>query len=170
MFVFHSTLEVGCSMLDVHLLKQTLYCLTATWEFSENSLAPVRGNMQLIHIALVSSAEEKADRFYMEVLGLKKVNEKRIPATLSNQLFMVNSELTILNYANDSIQVEIFVRGTHRVEADRIEHVCLEVDNLEAFLEKCRKMGVEIAQIPKGDATITFIKDYDGNLFEIKYV
>jgi hypothetical protein len=29
-------------------------------------------------------------------------------------------------------------------------------------------LGVEITQIPKGDRTLTFIKDFDGNLFEIK--
>ena len=52
----------------------------------------------------------------------------------------------------------------------RIDHVCLEVDSLEAFLEACRKMEVEIVQVPKGDAMITFIKDDDGNLFEIKNV
>ena len=126
--------------------------------------------MQLIHIALVSSSEEKADRFYSGVLGLQKVNEKTIPATLSDQLFKVNSELKIVNYANDNIQVEIFIHDTHRMEPDGIEHICLAVDNLETFMEKCRKMGVAIARIPKGDATITFIKDYDGNLFEIKYV
>jgi catechol 2,3-dioxygenase-like lactoylglutathione lyase family enzyme len=124
--------------------------------------------MQLKHIALVSSKEEKADRFYKDVLGLRKVNEKIIPATLSNQLFKVNSELKILNYANGNIHVEIFINDTHRVEADRIDHVCLAVDNLVAFLETCRKMGVEIVRIPKGDAIITFIKDYDGDLFEIK--
>jgi hypothetical protein len=28
-------------------------------------------------------------------------------------------------------------------------------------------MEVEIVQVPKGDAMITFIKDDDGNLFEI---
>ena len=56
------------------------------------------------------------------------------------------------------------------MEADRIDHACLAVDKLEALLQKCRKMGIEIVQIPKGDATITFIKDYDGNLFEIKNV
>jgi catechol 2,3-dioxygenase-like lactoylglutathione lyase family enzyme len=124
--------------------------------------------MQLIHIALVSSTEEKADRFYRDVLGLKKVNEKTIPAALSNQLFKVNSELKIVNYANDNVHFEIFISDTQRMHTDRIDHVCLAVDNLEAFLETCRKMGVEIVRIPKGDAIITFIKDYDGDLFEIK--
>ena len=131
--------------------------------------------MELKHIALVSSTEENADRFYMEVLGLKKGNKKTIPAALSSQLFKVNSELKIINYACDNIHVEIFIRDAHHAEtakaqADRIDHVCLAVDNLEAFLETCRKMRVVIARVPKGDAIITFIQDYDGNLFEIKQV
>ncbi len=29
-------------------------------------------------------------------------------------------------------------------------------------------LNVDIARIPKGDKTLTFIKDFDGNLFEIK--
>jgi hypothetical protein len=67
-----------------------------------------------------------------------------------------------------SLQLEIFIGDTHRVEADKIDHVCLTVDKLDALLEKCRKMEVEIMQVAKGEATITFIEDYDGNLFEIK--
>ena len=126
--------------------------------------------MQLKHIAVVSSTEENADRFYKDVLGLKKINEKLLPAALSNQLFKVNSELKIVNYANDNVHFEIFISDTQRGQTDRIDHVCLAVDNLEALLETCRKMGVEIVQVPKGDAMITFIKDDDGNLFEIKNV
>lgn len=127
--------------------------------------------MQLKHIALVSSTEEKADQFYGNLLGLKKINAKTIPSTLSNQIFNVNSELKIVNYANDDIHFEIFIRGEWQsIEPHRIDHVCLAVDNLEAFLETCRKMDVEIVQVPKGDAMITFIKDDDGNLFEIKSV
>ena len=124
--------------------------------------------MKLKHIALVCSTEEKADQFYIDLLGLKKTNEKTIPATLSNQLFKVNSELKIVNYADDDVHFEIFISDTQRGQTDRIDHVCLAADNLEAFLKTCRKMGVEIVRIPKGDAIITFIKDYDGDLFEIK--
>jgi catechol 2,3-dioxygenase-like lactoylglutathione lyase family enzyme len=126
--------------------------------------------MQLKHIALVSSTEEKADRFYQAVLGLKKINEKTIPAALSDQIFNLNAELKIINYANEKIHFEIFIAGKQSPEATRISHVCLEVSNLEAFLESCRKMEIAIRQVPKGDAMITFIEDDDGNLFEIKHV
>jgi hypothetical protein len=42
------------------------------------------------------------------------------------------------------------------------------MENLETFLEKRRSMEINILQVPKGDTRITFIKDDDGNLFEVK--
>ena len=51
---------------------------------------------------------------------------------------------------------------------NKIDHICLEVDDLDSFLKKCRSMDINVSRIPKGDATITFIRDDDGNLFEIK--
>ena len=126
--------------------------------------------MQLKHIALVSSTEDKADRFYQTVLGLKKINEKTIPAELSDQIFKLNSELKIVNYANDKIHFEIFIAGEPNLETTGISHVCLEVGSLEAFLDTCRKMEIAILQVPKGDAMITFVMDDDGNRFEIKHV
>jgi hypothetical protein len=124
--------------------------------------------MQLKHIAQVSSTEENADRLYQDVFGLKKINEKTIPASLANDIFSVTSELRIVNYANDSLHFEIFISDTHPIKTDAIGHVCLEVKNLEVFLERCRQNEIEVIQVPKGDALITFIKDVDGGLFEIK--
>ena len=69
--------------------------------------------MQLKHIALVSSSEDKADRFYKTLFGLKKINEKVLPATLSHQIFNLNTELKIINYANDKIHFEIFIADKH---------------------------------------------------------
>ena len=124
--------------------------------------------MQLKHIALTSSTEENADRLYHDVLGLRKINEKTIPASLSNEIFCVNAELKIVNYTNDAVHFEIFICDTRHIKTDTIGHVCLEVEDLEAFLERCRQNAIEVVQVPKGDARITFIKDVDGSLFEIK--
>jgi catechol 2,3-dioxygenase-like lactoylglutathione lyase family enzyme len=126
--------------------------------------------MQLKHIALVSSSEDRAYRFYGAALGLKKISEKTIPAGLCDQIFNLNAELKIVNYANDEIQFEIFIAGKGNPEAGRIGHVCLEVINLEVLLDTCRKMEISILQVPKGDGMITFIEDDDGNRFEIKQV
>ena len=124
--------------------------------------------MQLKHVALVCSSEEKSDRFYTNLLGLQKVSSKTIPSTLVNQIFNIDSDLKIINYANDNIAFEVFIDNQKSAEEDKIEHICIQVENLETFLERCRSMGIDVLQVPKGDTRITFIKDDDGNLFEVK--
>jgi catechol 2,3-dioxygenase-like lactoylglutathione lyase family enzyme len=124
--------------------------------------------MQLKHVALVSSSEDKSDRFFTKLLGLEKVSSKTIPSTLVNQIFNIDTELTIINYANDNIVFEIFIDNQKRAEKNKIEHICIQVENLETFLERCRSMEIDVLQVPKGDTRLTFIKDDDGNLFEVK--
>ena len=86
---------------------------------------------------------------------------------LSKQIFNLDCELKIINYANDNIHFEIFIDNQKGSKTNRIDHVCIQVGDLESFLEKCQAMALEILRVPKGDAFITFIKDNDGNLFEI---
>ena len=124
--------------------------------------------MQLKHVALVCRSEEKSDRFYINLLGLQKVSSKTIPSTLVNQIFNIDSDLTMINYADDNIVFEIFIDNQKRAEKNKIEHICIQVENLETFLEKCRSMEIDVLQVPKDDTRITFIKDDDGNLFEVK--
>ena len=35
---------------------------------------------------------------------------------------------------------------------DRLDHICIEVDGLEGFLQKCASMNVETFRIPRGDS------------------
>ena len=124
--------------------------------------------MILRHVALTCSSEEKSDKFYNSLLGLQKSEPKTIPATLSKALFGIDAELKIINYRNEYLHFEIFLTRHNHSSVNRIEHVCLEVDDLTAFLEKCRTLLVKIVQVPKGNKLLTFISDDDGNLFEIK--
>ena len=123
--------------------------------------------MYLKHVALTCSSEEKADTFFAELLGLIKSEPKTLPCELSKAIFNVDSELVMINYQNEQVHFEIFVTGPNGGNSRKIAHTCLEVDNLEVFLGKCHSLNVDIARIPKGDKTLTFIKDFDGNLFEI---
>ncbi len=120
------------------------------------------------HIGLVCGSEENADRFYISVLGLEKAGSKTIPAALSRQIFNLDSEYRIVDYMKDDIHFEIFIDEQKRSDQPKIEHSCIEVDDLEAFLDTCREMKAPVNQIPKGDSFLTFVRDYDGNLFEIK--
>jgi catechol 2,3-dioxygenase-like lactoylglutathione lyase family enzyme len=124
--------------------------------------------MFLRHIALTCNSEENADKFYRDLLGLKKTETKTLPADLSEAIFNLDVQMKIINYLDENVHFEIFITGRIDKSATQIAHSCLEVDNRTGFIEKCAKMGVDISQIPKADATLTFIRDYDGNLFEIK--
>lgn len=124
--------------------------------------------MILRHLALTCSSEERSDKFYKNLLGLQKSDPKTIPPALSKALFDINSELKIINYLDDFLHFEIFITRHNTSGIRRIEHVCLEVDDLAEFLEKCRTLQVKIVQVPRADKMLTFVSDDDGNLFEIK--
>lgn len=124
--------------------------------------------MILRHVALTCSSEKNSDRFYKNLLGLQKSEPKILTAALSMAIFNIDAELVMINYQDEQVHFEIFITG-HSVNRSRqVEHTCLEVDDLPSFLKKCNERGVDISQIPKGDRTLTFIRDDDGNLFEIK--
>ena len=125
-------------------------------------------DMRLQHVGLVTRSEEKSDRFFTGVLGLEKTRSSRLPAELSSRLFGIDEDLAMLNYGNDDLLFEIFVSSRSDLAPHSVSHVCLEVPERSAFLERCAMMDVEIVEVPKGDSVVVFIEDYDGNLYEIK--
>ena len=127
--------------------------------------------MYLKHVALTSSSEKKADAFYNNLLGLTKSEPQTLSLELSKAIFNLDTEMVMINYFKENVHFEIFITGHNEGDKGnslKINHTCLEVDKLEVFLEKCLSLNIDIARIPKGDKTLTFIKDFDGNLFEIK--
>ena len=124
--------------------------------------------MLIKHGGLTCSSEENSDKFYRDVLGLNKLAPKTLPADLSLAIFDLDAELQMINYMDEHIHFEIFIAKQFPAPQSRIDHLCLEVDDLDEFIAKCRGMQVKVKLIPKGQKTLTFIKDFDGNLFEIK--
>ena len=124
--------------------------------------------MVLRHVALTCSSEKNSDRVFKNLFGLEKSEPKVLPVSLSKAIFNVDSELIMINYTNDQVHFEIFIADPSLNPSSPIGHVCLEVEDLNAFLNKCHHLEIEVIHVPKGDRTLTFIRDYDGNLFEIK--
>jgi len=125
--------------------------------------------MQLIHVALVCGYEENADRFYRDVLGLEKQPPKLLAGALAKQIFELprERELPIINYVSQHMHFEIFIDPTHKIDKGQIAHGCIDVGEMSPFLEECKQSEVAVRRIPKGDKVITFIRDFDGNLFEV---
>lgn len=124
--------------------------------------------MNLLHVALAASSEDRADRFYAGLLGLQKAQPKSLPAEIGRALFGIDRDLTIINYTGPGTHFEVFICPAAPASAPRIEHTCLAVGNLADFLHRCETAQVAILRVPKGASVITFVRDADGNLFEIK--
>jgi catechol 2,3-dioxygenase-like lactoylglutathione lyase family enzyme len=121
--------------------------------------------MKLLHVALARSSEAASDRFFQDVLGLPRTRTKTAPAELCAELFGREREHKLVYYGNEHLQFEVFVsdRGeTH------LGHVCLEVDDAGELLARCAAAGIEVRKAVRGESSVTFIADEDGNLFEIK--
>ena len=124
--------------------------------------------MRTVHVGLVCSSEESADRFYRDLLGLKKVEPKTLPQKLSNAIFDFAADLKIINYTSEDAHFEIFINRRAARKERPIEHVCIEVPDVAGLLQRGHAMNAKTVQVPKGDTLLAFIYDFDGNLFELK--
>ena len=124
--------------------------------------------MKLHHIAMVCSSIERADRFYVGVLGLKKIKSGTLDRVFGEQLFGISQECEMILYGNEDFRIEVFVTVSDPKMKAPYAHLCLEVKDRKSFEKKCEEAGLTVKRIPKGDYLIVFIEDYDGNLFEIK--
>lgn len=124
--------------------------------------------MRLHHVGLICSSQERADRFYEGILGLEKIKTSELTADFTEQIFQASQRCLMIFYGNDELAVEVFVPEESPPRKAPFEHICLEVKEREAFLEKCQDNGLEVNRIPRGDRFLAFVADFDGNLFEVK--
>tara|TARA_Y100000031_G_scaffold149698_1_gene187937 strand:+ start:3062 stop:3454 length:393 start_codon:yes stop_codon:yes gene_type:complete len=124
--------------------------------------------LDILHTGLAASSEEKSDRFYVDILGLEKSKPKTLDKKLTQALFGINKELLIIHYRGRTVHYEILVCQGYKVSEKQIMHSCIKVSDLLNIVNKCRDAGLKIVEVPKDSVVVTFISDYDGNLFEVK--
>jgi len=124
--------------------------------------------MKIIHTGLAASSEEKADHFFIDILGLEKSVPKILDKKLAQAIFGINDELLLIHYRGGTVHYEVLVYREYKAPEKQIAHSCIQVSDLINIVNKCRDAGLKIVEIPKGSVVVTFISDYDGNLFEVK--
>ena len=126
--------------------------------------------MKIEHIAVASNTIEDSDKFFSELLGLRKVKDFLLPLDLTEKIFEINKEQRIVRYSNDNLIAEIFITDDNSKAKDIFTHPCIIVENREKLIEKATSMGFPIIKALRKDRDdyILFIKDFFGNLYEIK--
>ncbi len=124
--------------------------------------------MNIIHTGLAASSEGKADRFFIDILGLKKSVPKTLDKNLTQAIFGIDDNLLIIHYRDENVDFEILVYDDFKLPEKQITHSCIRVNDLKNIVVKCKDADVKVIEVPKGAGVVTFISDYDGNLFEVK--
>ena len=124
--------------------------------------------MEIIHTGLAASSEENADRFYIDILELEKSEPKILDKKLTQAIFGINIELLIIHYRGGSVHYEVLVYQEYKAPEKQIAHSCIKVTDLTSIVEKCKDAGMKVVEVPKDSVVVTFISDYDDNLFEVK--
>ena len=124
--------------------------------------------MNFIHAGLASSSEKNADLFFKDILGLEKSEPKYLDRKLSQAIFGIDKELLMMHYRGGNIDYEILVYEDYKSPEKQIAHSCIQVAGLKDIVDKCRKADLKVVEVQKSSGFITFISDYDGNLFEMK--
>ncbi|MBU0600170.1 VOC family protein [bacterium] len=120
----------------------------------------------LRHVGLEVIDKEKAMTFFLEVLGLKKTKSFLLNLSLTKDIFNLEEEVEVEVFTGEGIELEVFITD-RRLDKGYL-HLCLEVENKESFIDRSKKHGLKPKIIKKGEKELLFIRDFSGNLYEIK--
>lgn len=124
--------------------------------------------MILNHAGIINKSEEHAVKFYVDFLGLEKTREFTLPSDLSGQLFSFSMDIKILVFEKDGIKLEVFISPEFDPASPDYGHIGLFVDDISEIIEKAPQAGVELITGKTGEKTVHFLRDFSGNLIEIK--
>jgi catechol 2,3-dioxygenase-like lactoylglutathione lyase family enzyme len=126
--------------------------------------------MKIEHIAVASNSIEDSDRFFTELLGLKKIKTFSVSAELMEKFFRINKEYVFVRYQNDNLGVEVIITNDNSKSIDIFTHSCLTVDNRDEFVNISSSMGYTTIKVPRKESEgyYLFVKDSFGNLYEVK--
>ncbi len=120
--------------------------------------------MQLNHVGVINKSEEHALKFYNEFLGLEKTKEMLLAQELSEQL---SEEIKVMVFENEGFKIEIFI-SDFQPENPNFTHFAITVDSLPEITEKAKRFNADVIIGKYKDKTVYFLKDFSGNLIEVK--
>ena len=123
--------------------------------------------MELNHIGITNKSEDQAVRFYQDFLGLEKTREILLAPELSEQLFSLYQEIKALVFEKPGVKIEVFISDFQHADPNFI-HFGLMLDNFAEITEMAQRSHIELIIGKHKEKTVYFLKDFSGNLIEIK--
>jgi hypothetical protein len=126
--------------------------------------------MKIEHIAVGYNSEAEADKFFIQMLGLKKIRSKSVTEDLMKEFFGVKGEYKFVVYGSNLTRFEVFITNDKSRVQDIFTHICLLIENRDEFIKKASIMGYNVIKVPRreNNGFYLFIRDAFHNLYEIK--
>ncbi len=124
--------------------------------------------MLLNHVGIINKSREQALRFYRDFLGFEMTREVTVSQELSKQLFAVSRDVQMLVFEKDEMKIEVFICPDCKQPSPDFRHIGLLLKNFSEIIEKAPQAGIELITGKTKEKTVYFIKDFSGNLIEIK--
>ena len=124
--------------------------------------------MLLNHVGVVNRNEDEAARFYRDLLGLDLTREVTVSSDLSGQLFSYSQDVKMLVFEKGGIKVEVFICPGGSQPSPNIRHIGFLLDDFPSFVDRAQHFGIDLITGKSGEKTVYFVKDYSGNLIEVK--
>jgi len=122
--------------------------------------------MELNHIALTVTDHQEIIDFYQDILGFQTMRVFELEEKLTEKIFGIQTDVAIAVLTRDELTFEIFISQTPLRHG--FAHICLNVKNRDAIIRKAENLGYEVISIDRGSYDLIFIRDKNGNLFELK--
>ncbi|MFX1287884.1 MAG: VOC family protein [Promethearchaeota archaeon] len=126
--------------------------------------------MKIEHIAVSANSVEDSDKFFVELLDLKKVRDFIVTEDLMEQFFGVKKKQRIIRYGNGEVNFEAFITNDSSKIIDKFTHFCLIIEKREKLVEKANELNFKVIKVPRksSEGYYLFLRDNFGNLYEIK--
>ncbi|MFB6341407.1 VOC family protein [Saccharicrinis sp. FJH62] len=121
--------------------------------------------VKLKHIAL-EVRESDINAFYVEILGGKILSGFVMKEVDADIVFNIKRKVKVCYVSLYEIEFELFVN--EKKECNGIQHICLEMGDAEHVYKSALQQSYWCHLRTSGQGEAYFIKDANGNMFEIK--
>jgi len=120
------------------------------------------------HVCIEVSSKERCREVFEEVLGLKPAYSFMIEKDFMERMFAIPNSCEAVVYLDGNTKIEVFIRPEMEKTGGRTSHLCLLLPDRQRILKSSEEKGLAVLHHPRDGRPLYYIRDHDGNIYEIK--